>query len=69
MLQEKQKTWKSVSPGAGSYLGESDREEDWQQSFYGAFYERLLKIKRSVDPDGVFWAKPAVGNEGCHTVG
>jgi len=69
LLAERQAAWKSVSPGAGSYLGESDRAEvDFQQSFYGDFYPRLLQIKKEVDPDDVFWAKTAVGSEGWDTV-
>jgi FAD/FMN-containing dehydrogenase len=65
LLTERQKAWRDVSPGAGAYLGESDREEvGWQQSFYGSHYARLLRIKRSVDPWDVFWAKTAVGSEG-----
>ena len=61
--------WRDVSPGAGSYLGESDRmEPDFQQAFYGEKYERLLKVKREVDPGDVFWAATAVGSEGWRVV-
>ena len=61
---ERQAAWKAITPGAGAYLGESDREEvDFQQSFYGIFYPRLLEIKREVDPGQVFWAKNGVGSE------
>jgi hypothetical protein len=50
--------------GAGSYLNEGDRlEPDFQQSFYGDNYQRLLKIKKEVDPEYVFWAATAVGSE------
>ena len=56
--------WRDVSPGAGSYLGESDiLEPDFQQSFYGTSYERLLKIKKQLDPMDVFFAQTAVGSE------
>ncbi|KAE8441326.1 hypothetical protein EG329_005521 [Mollisiaceae sp. DMI_Dod_QoI] len=55
--------WRDVSPGAGSYMGEADAgEPDWQQSFYGDNYDRLLSIKQTVDPWGLFWANTAVGN-------
>ncbi|KAE8364062.1 hypothetical protein BDV27DRAFT_129077 [Aspergillus caelatus] len=56
--------WCDVSPGAGSYLGESDRmEPDFQQAIYGENYGRHLKLKREVDPGDVFWAATAVGSE------
>ncbi|KAN0102233.1 FAD binding domain containing protein [Hyaloscypha variabilis] len=57
--------WRDVSPDSGSYMGEADPEEpDWQSSFYGENYERLLEIKNRVDPWGLFWAQTAVGSEG-----
>ena len=56
--------WRDVSPGAGAYLGESDRmEPDFQQAFYGSFYPRLLALKRKLDPNDVFWAATAVGSD------
>lgn len=56
--------WRDVSPGAGSYLAESDRlEPDFQQAFYGDKYPRLLEIKRKYDPGDVFYAATAVGSE------
>ncbi|KAL4962007.1 uncharacterized protein BDV14DRAFT_210755 [Aspergillus stella-maris] len=61
--------WRDVSPGAGAYLAEADREEpDFQQSFYGSNYERLLKLKKELDPWDLFWAKTAVGSEGWDVV-
>ncbi|KAL4931813.1 uncharacterized protein BDV17DRAFT_288397 [Aspergillus undulatus] len=57
--------WREVSPGSGAYLGESDRmEPDFQQAFYGEKYERLLALKKRLDPWDLFWAKTAVGSEG-----
>ncbi|KAE9566590.1 FAD-linked oxidoreductase [Colletotrichum fructicola] len=57
--------WRDVSPGAGSYLAESDRmEPNFQQSFYGdEKYPRLLELKRKWDPEDVFYAATAVGSE------
>ncbi|PGH12703.1 hypothetical protein AJ79_04063 [Helicocarpus griseus UAMH5409] len=61
--------WRDVSPGAGSYLGEADRiEPNFQQAFYGSHYERLLALKKKVDPWDVFWAATAVGSEGWEVV-
>ncbi|KAL2864102.1 FAD-binding oxidoreductase [Aspergillus lucknowensis] len=56
--------WRDVSPGAGAYLGESDRmEPDFQQAFYGSNYPRLLALKKRIDPRNVFYAATAVGSE------
>ena len=59
--------WRTVAPnseGGGVYLNEADIEEpDWQHSFYGTSYERLLEIKHKVDPWGVFYGPTAVGSE------
>ncbi len=44
-------------------------EPDWQQTFWGSNYERLLEIKKEVDPSDVFWCVPCVGNEGWQMVG
>ncbi|KAL2020618.1 hypothetical protein VTK56DRAFT_8108 [Thermocarpiscus australiensis] len=50
--------------GPGGYLNEGDvMEPDFADAFYGTNYDRLLKIKRSVDPHDVFWAPTAVGSE------
>lgn len=57
---------RDLTPGAGCYINEaSNIEPDFQQAFYGGGerYERLLKIKREYDPEGVFWAAVAVGSE------
>lgn len=69
-LDERMKAWKDVTPGAGAYLGESDRgETGWQESFYGKeTYPSLLAIKQIVDPGQLFWAKTAVGSEGWDVV-
>ncbi|KAF2871952.1 FAD/FMN-containing isoamyl alcohol oxidase-like protein MreA [Massariosphaeria phaeospora] len=56
--------WRDASPGSGAYMNEADTEEpNFQQSFYGANYERLLGTKRKVDPWSVFYAVTAVGSE------
>lgn len=56
--------WRDVSPGAGSYLSKSDRlEPNFQWSFYGSYYPRLLELKQKFDAKNVFWASTAVGSE------
>jgi FAD/FMN-containing dehydrogenase len=64
-IQAYMKKWRELTPGEGSYMNEGDPEEpDWQQSFFGDSYERLLQIKRDTDPWGLFWAQTTVGSEG-----
>ncbi|KAG9082944.1 hypothetical protein FRC06_004762, partial [Ceratobasidium sp. 370] len=37
------------------YFNEADPQEPlWKQTFFGRHYDRLLKIKRKIDPDGLF---------------
>ncbi|KAI6788625.1 hypothetical protein KC361_g8940 [Hortaea werneckii] len=56
--------WRDASPGAGSYLSESDRlEPNFQWAFYGSYYPKLLELKRKFDPKNVFWAATAVGSK------
>jgi FAD/FMN-containing dehydrogenase len=51
-------------PNAGSYVSESNFfEADWQQSFWGSNYPRLLAIKDKYDPDGLFFVHHGVGSE------
>ena len=38
-------------------------EPDFHQAFFGINYDRLFRIKKEVDPWGVFWAPTAVGSE------
>ncbi|KAK3390712.1 hypothetical protein B0H63DRAFT_410663 [Podospora didyma] len=53
-----------ATPGGGAYLNEADvQEPDWQHSFYGSNYEKLVRIKRARDPWGVFWAPATPGSE------
>jgi FAD/FMN-containing dehydrogenase len=53
-----------VAPGAGSYVSESNYfERDWQRSFWGGHYPRLLAVKDRYDPDGLFIVHHGVGSE------
>jgi FAD/FMN-containing dehydrogenase len=56
---------RDATPGGGSYVNEADYfEPDWQQSFWGENYQRLLEIKRKYDPEGLFYCHHCVGSEG-----
>jgi hypothetical protein len=48
-----------------SYLSETDYfETDWQTAFWGEHYDRLTRIKRRYDPEGLFFVHHSVGSEG-----
>jgi len=51
-------------PNCGSYVSESDFfQSDWQQSYWGSNYARLLAVKHKYDPTGLFFAHHGVGCE------
>ncbi|WP_424812009.1 FAD-dependent oxidoreductase [Roseococcus sp. YIM B11640] len=53
-----------IVPGAAAYVWESDYfERDWQITYWGSNYRRLLEVKRRYDPDGLFTHHHAVGSE------
>jgi hypothetical protein len=53
-----------VTPGSGTYVNEADYfEPDWQRSFWGASYQRLLAVKQKYDPEGLFSCHHCVGSE------
>ncbi|TLD37118.1 FAD-binding domain-containing protein [Venturia nashicola] len=55
---------RSLSPNGGTYANEADPDSPgWQQAFWGSNYERLLSIKKKVDPEGVFYCRACVGSE------
>jgi hypothetical protein len=55
---------RAATPEAGSYVNETDYfEPEWQSSFWGASYARLLSIKRRYDPGGMFTCHHCVGSE------
>jgi hypothetical protein len=55
---------KSLNPAGGTYANEADPNfPDWQHAFWGSNYERLLSIKKQVDPSGVFYCRSCVGSE------
>ncbi|KAL7786986.1 FAD-binding domain-containing protein [Trichoderma ceciliae] len=55
---------RDLTPKSGAYINEGfPFEKNWQKTFWGSNYARLLRIKREVDPTDVFWCSPCVGNE------
>jgi FAD/FMN-containing dehydrogenase len=54
---------RAATPGGGAYFNECDvLEPDWQTSFFGSNYGRLVRIKRDWDPWHVFWAPTTPGS-------
>ncbi|OIW31030.1 FAD-binding domain-containing protein [Coniochaeta ligniaria NRRL 30616] len=61
---------RKLAPDMGAYMNEANPyEPDWQHQFWGANYERLVQIKRAVDPEDVLWCAPCVGNERWREIG
>lgn len=55
---------RAIVPSGGSYVSESDFfQKDWQRSFWGDNYPRLLTVKATYDPTGLFFAHHGVGSE------
>jgi hypothetical protein len=55
---------RKVAPNPGSYVSESNFfEPDWQHSFWGDNYPRLLAVKAKYDPTGLFFVHHGVGSE------
>jgi hypothetical protein len=58
------KILRDATPGGGTYANEADYfEPDWQTSFYGVHYDRLLDIKRKYDPGNLLRVHHGVGSE------
>jgi FAD/FMN-containing dehydrogenase len=55
---------RDATPGSGAYVNEADYfEPEWQRSFWGENYPRLLAIKKRVDPDNLFRVHHGIGSE------
>jgi FAD/FMN-containing dehydrogenase len=64
MITRAMKIIRDATPGSGAYPNEADYfEPDWQRSFWGVNYVRLLAIKKKVDPDNIFRVHHGIGSE------
>ncbi|KAI1496234.1 FAD binding domain-containing protein [Biscogniauxia marginata] len=55
---------KALTPNGAAYLNEADfQEPDFQTTFYGDHYAKLLSIKQTYDPQDIFYARTAVGSD------
>lgn len=56
---------KKLSPGGGAYLNEAHYlEPQWQQTFFGSFYDKLAEVKNQYDPTHIFDCWKCVGWRG-----
>ncbi|RFU26852.1 hypothetical protein B7463_g9487, partial [Scytalidium lignicola] len=56
---------KKLTPGGGAYFNEAHYEEpDWQKTFFGAKYDKLLEVKNRYDPTHIFDCWRCVGWRG-----
>ncbi|MDC0535918.1 FAD-dependent oxidoreductase, partial [Francisellaceae bacterium] len=54
----------AMAPNAGAYANEADYfQSNWQQTFWGDNYPKLLEIKDKYDPNGLFYCHHCVGSE------
>jgi FAD binding domain/Berberine and berberine like len=56
---------RAIAPNGGAYVSESSFfESDWQHSYWGSNYARLLRVKKKYDPTELFFVHNGVGSEG-----
>ncbi|KAL4893189.1 FAD/FMN-containing dehydrogenase [Aspergillus ambiguus] len=54
----------AVTPGSGAYQNEANfRQLNWQETFFGENYDKLLSIKEKWDPDHFFYVLKGVGSD------
>ncbi|KJZ74711.1 hypothetical protein HIM_05828 [Hirsutella minnesotensis 3608] len=64
ITREIQPVIEAATPGAGAYMNEADfQQPDFQETFYGANYPRLLEVKRRYDPRSTLYVRTGVGSE------
>jgi len=55
---------RKLVPGAGSYVSEAGFfDTDWRRGYWGQNYKRLLAVKKTYDPAGLFFVHHGVGSE------
>ncbi|KAK6375522.1 hypothetical protein LTR64_003647 [Lithohypha guttulata] len=64
VIEQSRRLSKIFGPGQGTYVNEANPfEPEWQDVFWGSNYERLLEIKRKVDPTTLFVCNRCVGTD------
>ncbi|KAI1024240.1 hypothetical protein LB504_005371 [Fusarium proliferatum] len=60
----KEKLWQEWAPDTGAYMNEANPyNPSFKKDFYGAFYSRLLEVKRKYDPTESLWVLSGVGSD------
>lgn len=63
-VQAAMDTLRKLLPRVGSYVWETDFfQPNWREAFWGDNYVRLAAIKKTYDPDGLFFLHHGVGSE------
>ncbi|CAI6246121.1 unnamed protein product [Periconia digitata] len=58
------KALREAGPDGAAYVNEGDlNEPNWQFTYWGDKYPKLLEIRKKWDPEGVFYAKTTPGTE------
>jgi hypothetical protein len=53
-----------ISVASAAYFNEASYlEPEWQKTFWGSNYPRLLEVKRKFDPNNTLWCSPCVGSD------
>jgi hypothetical protein len=64
ITNEVQPVIEATTPGAGAYINEADfQQKDWQETFFGSKYPKLLEIKQKYYANGLLYDRIAVGSE------
>ncbi|KAI1360344.1 hypothetical protein F5Y08DRAFT_52124 [Xylaria arbuscula] len=70
IVDQRTEPYRKLAPDMGAYVNENfPAEPNWEHTFWGENYKRLLKIKREVDPEDVLWCHPCVGNDRWEEIG
>jgi FAD/FMN-containing dehydrogenase len=65
ITNEIQPVIEAATPGAGAYMNEANfQQDDFQDTFYGVNYPKLLEIKNKYDPNHLLYVQTGVGSEG-----
>jgi FAD/FMN-containing dehydrogenase len=63
-LEQAMNEIRKIVPNTGSYFLEGNFfDQNWQESFWGPNYPKLLAIKDKYDPDGLFFSHHGLGSE------